>query len=1120
MLRARDERRLELWLTVYGFLLVSWAALLLYVTAEAAWPGVVAFALVVLAHGTVLSGRALVSFVAYASLAFAIATRALAADGALAGSPLTGPNGALAGMTLLFALVVLPVLGALAYAAGARVRLARGRAALTAHELSDAQQQLAASHEELRQWSEHLEEEVARKTRELEERNRHLSIVNATSFALREAIEDAPALERALRLVARLLEAEAAQTYLDRNEPYAPENLGLVASDPEAPMPVAVPEALLAQIHGSGEPLFSEAQEGGEAADLEGLGGFAIVPLTAKGRSMGALAVSGRAERGWSESERRLLMLIGREVSAALEHLLLYRAAIDRAGRAALLNEVTQLLNGEPEVSRAVGNALELVARRLGARTISVVSPLEGRRSQTVVAHVPPIGVEGRSESGPPDPLGAAPRELRGTLLAAPSLVADRSQPLILGPGGEAPRGGAKPGTLLIAPIRTAHARAGALVASSAEDARWGSRESELLGRLAEMIAQRLQSAELVQLQRRRITELAGLAKVAETVQSTIDRERLLSGFARALHQLQPMRALQIAELDDDGAAAGTTTIRRGGEELTHGGTEQVDPGHPWFGLRSAVSWSRGEGPPAAFVADGVDHAVVVPLRAKGRVLGVAAAVTETAPTAEQVVLVEQAIGQLALALDSVSLYQQATRRAARIQVLGNLAQLVASVVDPPEAFDAFAEEVRWLIPFDRALMVRVRRAAGTVERSAAYPRAEEVVGAQPLRGSAAERALDSEGPVLLRRLDADCVGLDWSVFGEDVTEVAAVPVHHGDGEVAIFALAHSRGNSYGDDELELLVEVGRLLAVSIERVQLFAHAERAARHDLLTGLPNYRFLHERLSELQISIDRGRESVLVLIDMDDLKLFNDTLGHGAGDRAIEIVGREIRTACRAEDFVARIGGDEFVVVMEGADLDAAVGMAERVHEALRHSDGEIPGAPTAIRVSAGAAMAPSDSRDVEELLQVADGAMYAAKAAGGGLTRTAASTTERELSRRRRTRARPNRVAEAMIQATTAGASEEERAAAALADRYAVSVARSRGGARGDDPAAADDRGGHGRGPDRAATLGAGSGDGGHARRRVVAALARELAGGDGARRSAGGRCGRAGVAAATERPR
>ena len=1037
--RMRSERALDLWLLAYGLLLLSWSAVVWYAISEPSWLGMVVFALVVAAHGMVLRGRMLLPFVAYGSLAFAVAARVLERSGLAADGPLAWSDGGLGHLTLLFALVVLPAVGAVAYAVGARIRLARGRANRAMRELGEAQQQLGESHEELRQWTGHLEEEVARKTQQLEERNRHLSIVNATSFALREAIEDAPALERALRLIARLLEAKAAQTLLCE-EGQAIESLRLVATDTEALPPPALPEPVLSAVADSGEPVFSDDEGVDQSTAPRSRGGFAVVPLTAKGRSLGALAVVGRASAEWSESERRLLMLIGRDVSAALEHLLLYRAALDRAAEEALLNEVTRTLNGEGEAARAVASALALVAERIGTVTLSVVSRTEQSREQTVVAHVPTFNAESDGSGA-----GVAlSRGRRAALLAAPGLVSDRARPLILGAGGEAPRSDGEPGTLVIAPLRAGPDGCGALVASAREDAAWGAREAELLSRIAEMIARRLQTAEFVRLQRRRIAELAGLAKVAQTVQSTVDLDRLFAGFAGAMQEMLPLRALHIARLDDEGVAVGTTTVRQRGKDVTHAPGDLLDPGHPWFALKGTAGWSRGRVAPAGFFADDEDHAVLAALRAKGRVLGVAALVLEAAPTPDQVQLVEQAVGQLSLALDNVSLYQQATQRAARIQVLGNLARIVASVVDLSEAFDAFAEEVRWLIPFDRALMLRVNRKVGTVQSSVTYPHSGEAADAQPLAGSVVERVLNAEGPLVLRRLDAALVELDWSVFGEDTAEVAAVPVHHGDGETAIFAVAHRRGDSYRDEEVALLEEVGRLLVVSIERVQLFEQAERSARHDLMTGLPNYRYLHERLAELQASIDDGTESALILIDMDGLKLFNDTLGHGAGDRSIEIVGREIRAASRLEDFVARVGGDEFVLVMEGSSLEQALGVADRVHEALRDAHTEIPGAPTAIRVSIGVAVAPSDARDVEELLQAADAAMYAAKNSGGGVTRAAADVTGRELALRRRTGARPNGVAEVMIRAVMAGASDEERASAALADRYAVAVSRAR----------------------------------------------------------------------------
>ena len=311
--RARSVPRFDAALTASGMLLVTWAALLMYLTPEIAWVGVIAFALVVSTHGTALSARALAIFVVYASAAFAVVSRLLTATGSAETNPFIQLNHEFAGLTIAPLPLALPVLGGLAYAVGARVRQARRRALATAGELSEAQQWLAESHEELRQWSEHLESEVARKTEQLEERNRHLSIVNATSFALRESIEDAPALERALRLVARLLEAKAAQTcMLGPAGDAGPENLLLVATDPEEPLAAIVPTALLQHVAESAMPIFSENDHSlatelsaGWGGGLGELAGFAIVPLTAKEEPLGSLAVSGRAERSWSEPERR-----------------------------------------------------------------------------------------------------------------------------------------------------------------------------------------------------------------------------------------------------------------------------------------------------------------------------------------------------------------------------------------------------------------------------------------------------------------------------------------------------------------------------------------------------------------------------------------------------------------------------------------------------------------------------------------------------------------------------------------------------------------------------------------------------------------------------------------------
>ena len=229
------------------------------------------------------------------------------------------------------------------------------------------------------------------------------------------------------------------------------------------------------------------------------------------------------------------------------------------------------------------------------------------------------------------------------------------------------------------------------------------------------------------------------------------------------------------------------------------------------------------------------------------------------------------------------------------------------------------------------------------------------------------------------------------------------------------------------------------LLAVTIDRLRLYERAEYNARHDLLTGLPNQRFLDERLTELQAGLTEDGSSALLMIDMDELKVFNDTLGHDAGDHVLQVVARELREACRADDFVARVGGDEFVVVMEHADLEAATGVAARIHDRLREAHMEIPGAPTRIQISIGVAVASNDGASVAELLHSADRAMYDAKFAGGRHTRVAGDQNDVALAHA--LHRRPNRVVEVLVRAVTVGASEGERSALALAQRYAVSSA-------------------------------------------------------------------------------
>ncbi|MDP8991823.1 MAG: EAL domain-containing protein [Actinomycetota bacterium] len=168
------------------------------------------------------------------------------------------------------------------------------------------------------------------------------------------------------------------------------------------------------------------------------------------------------------------------------------------------------------------------------------------------------------------------------------------------------------------------------------------------------------------------------------------------------------------------------------------------------------------------------------------------------------------------------------------------------------------------------------------------------------------------------------------------------------------------------------------------ERKQLEKELRHQALHDPLTGLANRTLLLDRLEHAMARSARGPDRLaLVMVDLDDFKQINDTLGHPAGDRVLVEVARRLFQGVRAGDTVARIGGDEFAVLLEQADEEALDVVAYRVRHWPRHPL-EIDGKSVVIQGSVGVAMAETSTVGAGELLRNADLAMYVAKSRGKG----------------------------------------------------------------------------------------------------------------------------------------
>ncbi|MEA2480568.1 MAG: hypothetical protein QOJ07_2490 [Thermoleophilaceae bacterium] len=158
------------------------------------------------------------------------------------------------------------------------------------------------------------------------------------------------------------------------------------------------------------------------------------------------------------------------------------------------------------------------------------------------------------------------------------------------------------------------------------------------------------------------------------------------------------------------------------------------------------------------------------------------------------------------------------------------------------------------------------------------------------------------------------------------------------------------------------------------------------AYHDPLTHLPNRALLHERLTEaLAAASSDGTAVVLVYVDLNDFKLVNDSLGHAAGDELLCQVADRLRAVVRPTDFIARQGGDEFLVLLRGMTRAQGRAAAERVCRAITSAFSDsftIGHAEFEIGASAGISLFPADAADAEALHKHADAAMYRAKDAG------------------------------------------------------------------------------------------------------------------------------------------
>jgi diguanylate cyclase (GGDEF)-like protein len=215
------------------------------------------------------------------------------------------------------------------------------------------------------------------------------------------------------------------------------------------------------------------------------------------------------------------------------------------------------------------------------------------------------------------------------------------------------------------------------------------------------------------------------------------------------------------------------------------------------------------------------------------------------------------------------------------------------------------------------------------------------------------------------------------------------IPITYRNGTIGVLLIEDDTPfRNWEDEEVLMAKTVSDQLSVAISRARLFRQIQTQAMTDALTKIYNHGYFQDRLDRETKLADRYNQQVsLILMDLDHLKRINDTWGHRSGDLTLCHVASIMKSTVRDVDVCARYGGEEFVIILPQCDRENAMKVAERLREAIASRSVPKVGQVTA---SIGVATYPTGAKNNEELVEMADRAMYLAKAAGRNRVRTLA----------------------------------------------------------------------------------------------------------------------------------
>jgi diguanylate cyclase (GGDEF)-like protein/putative nucleotidyltransferase with HDIG domain len=314
-------------------------------------------------------------------------------------------------------------------------------------------------------------------------------------------------------------------------------------------------------------------------------------------------------------------------------------------------------------------------------------------------------------------------------------------------------------------------------------------------------------------------------------------------------------------------------------------------------------------------------------------------------------------------------------------QALYELTQSLGSSLNLPETLSVLDNRLRNLIPYD-AMAVYVREDDRLIATYACGENAKLFQSLTIPIGQGLSGWVAATGqPIINGNPSVEAGYLNDSSKFSKLRSAMAVPLDGPSGPIGVLALYRLERDAFNRDHLRILLAINPKLSLTIHNALEYQEVAISATADGLTALPNAKSLFLHLHGEVAAVQRDGRSLAVLVcDLDGFKRVNDRFGHLEGNRVLKLVATGMRSICRETDYVARMGGDEYVLVLPDLRPSDVEALYPRLEKVAVGAGLEVCGEP-AVNISVGAAFCPDDGDNAEVLLAEADRRMYAVKQA-------------------------------------------------------------------------------------------------------------------------------------------